>query len=130
MPLPPKTYAEMLGRRLREHHAQCWLVNTGWQGGPYGVGQRMAIPYTRAMVDNAVEGELAKQEFEIEQSFGFSIPKECPGVPSQVLNPRNAWRDKAAYDKAAEDLCNRFARNFEKFDAPPEVRAAGPKAQE
>jgi phosphoenolpyruvate carboxykinase (ATP) len=129
MPLPPKTYAEMLGRRLREHHAQCWLVNTGWQGGPYGVGQRMAIPYTRAMVDNAVEGELAKQEFEIEQSFGFSIPKECPGVPSQVLNPGNAWRDKAAYDKAAEDLCTRFARNFEKFDAPPEVRAAGPKAQ-
>jgi phosphoenolpyruvate carboxykinase (ATP) len=129
MPLPPQTYAEMLGRRLREHHAQCWLVNTGWQGGPYGVGKRMEIPYTRAMVDNAVEGELARQEFEVEPAFGFSIPKECPGVPSQVLNPRNAWSDKAAYDRAAQDLCQRFAKNFEKFDAPPEVKAAGPKAQ-
>ena len=129
LPLPPKTYAEMLGRRLREHHAQCWLVNTGWQGGPYGVGKRMDIPYTRAMVDAAVEGELTREEFEIEPTFGFAIPKMCPGVPPQVLNPRNAWPDKAAYDKAAEDLRNRFAKNFENFDAPPEVKAAGPTAQ-
>src|ERR1035441_9113242 len=129
LPLPPKTYAEMLGRRLREHHAQCWLVNTGWQGGPYGVGKRMDIPHTRAMVDAAVEGELIGEEFEIEPTFGFSIPKACHGVPAQVLNPRNAWPDKAAYDQAAEDLRNRFARNFENFDAPPEVKAAGPKAQ-
>src|ERR1035441_8772128 len=87
LPLPPKTYAEMLGRRLREHHAQCWLVNTGWQGGPYGVGKRMDIPHTRAMVDAAVEGELIGEEFEIEPTFGFSIPKACHGVPAQVLNP-------------------------------------------
>ncbi len=85
LPLPPKTYAEMLGRRLREHNAQCWLVNTGWQGGPYGVGKRMDIPHTRAMVDAAVEGELIKEEFEIEPTFGFSIPKACHGVPPQVL---------------------------------------------
>ena len=129
MPLPPKTYAEMLGRRLREHHAQCCLVNTGWQGGPYGVGRRMDIPYTRAMVDAAVEGELVREEFEIEPTFGFSIPKSCHGVPPQVLNARNKWADKAAYDKAAEDLRDRFAKNFEKFDAPPEVKAAGPRAQ-
>ena len=129
LPLSPKTYAEMLGRRLREHNAQCWLVNTGWQGGPYGVGKRMDIPYTRAMVDAAVEGTLAKVEFEIEPTFGFSIPKACPGVPSTLLNPRNAWPDKAAYDRAAEDLCGRFAKNFEQFDAPEEVRAAGPKAR-
>src|SRR5437868_6504228 len=116
LPLPPKTYAEMLGRRLREHNAQCWLVNTGWQGGPYGVGRRMSIPYTRAMVDAAVEGELVREEFEVEPTFGFTIPKVCPGVPPQVLNPRNAWPDKAAYDKAAEDLRNRFAKNFENFD--------------
>jgi phosphoenolpyruvate carboxykinase (ATP) len=89
----------------------------------------MSIPYTRAMVDNAVEGKLIRQDFEIEPTFGFSIPRNCPGVPAGVLNPRNAWPDKAAYDKAAEELRNRFAKNFENFDAPPEVKAAGPKAQ-
>jgi phosphoenolpyruvate carboxykinase (ATP) len=119
----------MLGRRLREHNAQCWLVNTGWQGGPYAVGKRTAIPHTRAMVDAAVEGVLIREEFEIEPTFGFSIPKACDGVPPYILNSRNAWPDKAAYDKAAEDLRNRFARNFENFDAPREVKAAGPKAQ-
>jgi phosphoenolpyruvate carboxykinase (ATP) len=119
----------MLGRRLREHHAQCWLVNTGWQGGPYGVGKRMAIPYTRAMVDAAVEGELMREEFEIEPAFGFSIPKACHGVPPYILNPRNSWPDKAAYDQAAEELRNRFTKNFENFDAPLEVKAAGPKAR-
>jgi phosphoenolpyruvate carboxykinase (ATP) len=93
------------------------------------VGKRMSIPHTRAMVDSAVEGELIREEFEIEPTFGFSIPKFCHGVPPQVLNPRNAWPDKAAYDKAAEDLRNRFAKNFENFDAPAEVRAAGPRKQ-
>src|SRR5436305_1898518 len=96
LPLAPKVYAEMLGRRLREHNAQCWLVNTGWQGGPYGVGRRMSIPYTRAMVDAAVEGELIREEFGIELTFGFSIPRFCRGVPPSVLNPRNAWPDSAA----------------------------------
>ena len=129
LPLAPKVYAEMLGRRLREHDAQCWLVNTGWQGGPYGVGKRMDIPYTRAMVDGAVEGTLAQVEFEVEPTFGLTIPKACPGVPSNLLNPRNAWADKTAYDRAAADLCARFAKNFEQFDAPEEVRAAGPKSQ-
>jgi phosphoenolpyruvate carboxykinase (ATP) len=128
LPLRPKVYAEMLGRRLREHNAQCWLVNTGWQGGPYGVGRRMDIPYTRAMVDAAVEGELIGEEFEVEPAFGLSIPKWCRGVPPLLLNPRNAWPNKAAYDEAAEDLCKRFARNFENFDVPPEIKAAGPKA--
>jgi phosphoenolpyruvate carboxykinase (ATP) len=89
----------------------------------------MEIPHTRAMVDAAVEGDLIKEEFEIEPTFGFSIPKRCNGVPLQVLNPRNAWSDKTAYDKAAEDLRNRFAKNFENFDAPPDVKAAGPKKQ-
>ncbi|HKD84921.1 MAG TPA: phosphoenolpyruvate carboxykinase (ATP) [Terriglobales bacterium] len=126
MPLPPKTYAEMLGRRLREHGAQCWLVNTGWQGGPYGIGKRMSLPYTRAMVNAIVEGKLADVEFELEPAFGLSIPKSVPGVPSELLAPRNSWKDKAAYDKMAAELSARFAKNFEKFDAPPEIKAAGP----
>ena len=128
MPLPPKVYAEMLGRRLREHNAQCWLVNTGWQGGAYGIGKRMSLPYTRAMVNALVEGKLANVEFEIEPAFGLSIPKSCPGVPPELLTPRNSWKDKAAYDKMAADLSARFAKNFEQFDAPPEVKEAGPEA--
>jgi len=127
MPLPPKVYAEMLGRRLREHNAQCWLVNTGWQGGSYGVGKRMSLPYTRAMVDALVEGQLAQVEYEMEPAFGLSIPKSCPGVPAELLAPRNSWKDKAAYDQTAAELSARFAKNFAKFDAPPEIKAAGPK---
>jgi len=127
MPLAPKVYAEMLGRRLREHNAQCWLVNTGWQGGPYGIGKRMSLPYTRAMVNALVEGDLNKVEFEIEPSFGLSIPKSVPGVPSELLNPRNSWKDKAAYDKMAADLSERFAKNFQQFDAPEAVKRAGPR---
>lgn len=126
MPLPPKTYAEMLGKRLREHHAQCWLVNTGWQGGPYGVGKRMDLPYTRAMVDAAVEGLLDDVEYEIEPTFGFSIPKSCPGVPAEKLNPRNSWADKASYDKMAADLIAQFRKNIENFDVPDAVRNAAP----
>jgi len=127
MPLPPKVYAEMLGRRLREHNGQCWLVNTGWQGGPYGIGKRMSLPYTRTMVNALVEGDLDKVQFEIEPSFGLSIPKEVPGVPSELLNPRNSWKDKAAYDKMAADLSARFEKNFEQFDAPREIKEAGPR---
>jgi len=127
MPLPPKVYAEMLGSRLREHNAQCWLVNTGWRGGPYGIGQRMSLPYTRAMVNALVEGGLDDVRFEIEPSFGLSIPKEVPDVPSELLNPRSSWKDKAAYDKMAAELSARFAKNFEQFDAPREIKEAGPR---
>jgi phosphoenolpyruvate carboxykinase (ATP) len=126
LPLPPKVYAGMLGQRLREHGAQCWLVNTGWQGGKFGVGKRMELPYTRAMVSAAVDGRLNRAEYEVEKTFGLSIPKSVPDVPSALLNPRNAWPDKVAYDRTAADLSERFAKNFEKFDAPPEVLAAGP----
>jgi phosphoenolpyruvate carboxykinase (ATP) len=126
MPMAPKLYAEMLRDRLVRHSAQCWLVNTGWQGGQYGVGKRMALPYTRAMVDSIVEGQLAKAEFEVEPTFGLTIPKTCPGVPSAVLNPRNAWADKSAYDRQARSLRELFRKNFENFDAAAEVKAAGP----
>jgi phosphoenolpyruvate carboxykinase (ATP) len=126
MPLRPKVYAEMLGRRMKEHNAQCWLVNTGWFGGPYGVGSRMKLPYTRAMVRAAIEGKLDNAEFELDRAFGLTVPKTVPGVPPEFLHARDAWKDGAAYDKAAADLATRFAKNFEKFDAPPNVRAAGP----
>jgi phosphoenolpyruvate carboxykinase (ATP) len=129
LPLAPKVYAEMLGRRLQEHNAQCWLVNTGWFGGPYGVGQRMKLSYTRAMVRAAIEGTLNNSEFVVEPAFGFSIPKSCPGVPPEFLDARGAWKDPAAYDKSASDLAARFAKNMERFDVPANVRAAGPKAQ-
>jgi phosphoenolpyruvate carboxykinase (ATP) len=129
LPLKPKVYAEMLGRRLQEHNAQCWLVNTGWFGGPYGTGERMKLRYTRAMVSAALDGTLHKVEYEVEPAFGLSIPKSCPGVPPEFLDARGAWKIKAAYDKSAADLAARFAKNFEKFDVPENVRAAGPKAQ-
>lgn len=127
LPRAPKIYAEMLGRRMKEHNAQCWLVNTGWFGGPPGVGARMKLPYTRAMVRAAIEGKLNNVEFAPDPAFGLSVPKAVPEVPSEFLHARDAWKDKAAYDKAAGDLAARFAKNFEKFDAPENVRRAGPQ---
>jgi phosphoenolpyruvate carboxykinase (ATP) len=122
----PTVYSRLLGRRIDEHGVQCWLVNTGWSGGPYGVGKRMAIGYTRAMVNAAIDGALANVEFETEPFFGLSIPLHVPDVPSEVLNPRNMWLDGAAYDAQAKKLAGLFAKNFEKFEkhAAPGVRAA------
>jgi phosphoenolpyruvate carboxykinase (ATP) len=125
-PLRPKVYAEMLGRRMQEHGSQCWLVNTGWFGGPYGVGQRMKLAYTRAMVNSAIEGGLNDAEFETDPAFGLTVPKAVPGVPAEFLRARDAWKDKATYDKSAADLSAMFAKNFEKFDVPANVRASGP----
>jgi phosphoenolpyruvate carboxykinase (ATP) len=129
MPLPPKVYAGMLGERLRTHGAQCWLVNTGWTGGAFGVGRRMSLPHTRAMVHAVLDGRLAKVEFVTEPSFGFSIPTSCPDVPAEVLNPRSVWKDPAAYDQQAAMLAGKFRENFARFDVPEEIRNAGPKAQ-
>jgi len=128
-PLRPKVYAEMLGRRMQEHSAQCWLVNTGWFGGPYGVGSRMKLAYTRAMVNAAIEGKLKNVEFHIDPAFGLTVPKEVPGVPAEFLHARDAWKDKAAYDKSAANLSAMFAKNFEKFDVPAGLRSAGPGAK-
>jgi phosphoenolpyruvate carboxykinase (ATP) len=128
LPLRPKVYAELLGRRLLQHDAQCWLVNTGWQGGAFGVGKRMDLFYTRAMVHAALDAKLNSVAFEVEPAFGFSIPRSCPDVPPELLNPRNTWADKSAYDKMAADLAARFHKNFERFDVPAAVRMAGPRA--
>jgi phosphoenolpyruvate carboxykinase (ATP) len=101
-------------------------VNTGWSGGKFGVGKRMSIKHSRALVSAALNGQLNAVEFVTEPAFGLNIPVSCPGVPSEVLNPRNAWADKAAYDAQATDLASRFEANFRQFDAPDAVRAAGP----
>jgi phosphoenolpyruvate carboxykinase (ATP) len=127
LPLAPGVYAEMLGRRLREHNAQCWLVNTGWSGGAFGIGKRMSLQHTRAIVHAALDGRLAKVEFTTEEAFGLSIPTTCPEVPAELLNPRNAWADKAAYDAQARLLAKKFTENFRKFDVPESVRQAGPR---
>jgi phosphoenolpyruvate carboxykinase (ATP) len=125
----PTVYSRLLGQRIDEHAVQCWLVNTGWSGGPYGVGKRMAIGYTRAMVNAAIEGALTNAQFETEPFFGLAVPLHVPRVPSEVLNPRNMWRDSAAYDAQAKKLAGLFAKNFEKFEAhaAPAVRAAAIK---
>ncbi len=126
LPLAPRVYAEMLGKRLNEHQAACWLVNTGWSGGKFGVGKRMSIKISRALVHAALNGDLDRVEFVKEPAFGLQIPVSCPGVPSDVLNPRNAWADKEAYDAQAAELASRFEANFHQFEAPEAVRAAGP----
>jgi len=129
LPLAPHVYAEMLGRRLKEHNAACWLVNTGWSGGRFGVGKRMSLKHTRALVNAALDGKLDNVEFVTEPTFGLSIPVSCPGVPSEILSPRNVWADKKAYDAQAADLATRFESNFKQFDAPDDVRNAGPTAR-
>jgi phosphoenolpyruvate carboxykinase (ATP) len=129
LPLAPRVYAEMLGRRLKQYNAQCWLVNTGWTGGAFGTGKRMSLKHTRSIVHAVLDGSLAKAEYVTEESFGLSIPISCPDVPSEILNPRNVWTDKQAYDKQARMLASKFEENFAKFDAPDNVRAAGPKAR-
>ncbi|MDN3451731.1 phosphoenolpyruvate carboxykinase (ATP) [Planococcus sp. APC 3906] len=115
LPLHATVYAEMLGDKIDEHGSEVFLVNTGWTGGVYGVGSRMKLSYTRTMVRAAIKGELHNIETEQEAVFGLQIPKEVPGVPTEVLNPRNAWADKAAYDQKAKELAQEFEANFKKF---------------
>lgn len=129
LPLHPARYAEMLGRKMREHKVTVWMVNTGWSGGPYGIGKRMKLGYTRAMITAALEGKLDKVDFEVHPVFGMKMPKECPGVPAEILNPRNTWNDKADYDMKAKDLARKFVENFEHYKdgASEEILAAAPK---
>ena len=129
LPLHPGVYADLLGQRIAEHGSRVWLVNTGWTGGPYGVGQRMKLAYTRAMVRAALAGELDDVETTESPFFRLQIPTSVPDVPSEVLIPRNTWPDKDAFDKQALELANKFCQNFEQFaDRVPEaVRTAGPR---
>jgi phosphoenolpyruvate carboxykinase (ATP) len=128
LPLRPDVYSEMLGERLVKHDAQVWLVNTGWSGGPYGVGSRIKIAYTRAMVRAILTGALNDVEFTPDPFFHVLVPRHVHDVPDAVLQPRGTWADGAAYDAQARDLACRFIDNFKKFEAhvSEEVRAAGP----
>ncbi len=128
LPLRPGEYANLLRERIEKHNVRCYLINTGWTGGPYGVGSRININYTRAMVSAAISGELDDVETVTDQIFGFHVPTSCPLVPSSVLIPRETWDDKEAYDRQAKNLAERFKKNFTQFTLPTdEVRNAGPK---
>jgi phosphoenolpyruvate carboxykinase (ATP) len=130
MVLHPGVYADLLGKKLSERKTNCWLVNTGWSGGPYGEGQRMKIAYTRAMIRAILTGTLASVETQPDPIFGLNIPVSCPDVPPEVLIPRNTWKDQTAYDEKARDLARRFNENFKKYsDGVSEgVRAVAPRS--
>jgi phosphoenolpyruvate carboxykinase (ATP) len=132
MSLPPSVYAKLLGEKIAAHRVDVWLVNTGWSGGPYGVGQRRAIAHTRVMVRAALAGALADVPTAVDPIFGLAVPTACPNVPPEVLDPRSTWSDPQAYDVQASKLAAMFAANFETF-APTvsdEVRAAGPRTRQ
>lgn len=124
----PSVYAKLLTEKIAKHNVTIWLVNTGWTGGPYGTGSRMSIKYTRAMVHAALDGSLDNVKFHTDPIFGLAIPESVPGVPSEVLQPRNTWKDGAAYDAQAQKLSDLFHKNFEQYAqyVTPEVRNAGP----
>ena len=130
MPLDASVYANMLGERIEKYGTKVYLVNTGWTGGPYGVGSRMKLSYTRAMVTAALNGELEKAEYKHDDVFNVEIPQSCPNVPAEILNPRNTWTDKDAYDAQAKKLAGMFAENFAKKypNMPKNIAEAGPKA--
>ena len=117
MPRHPSVYAAMLGERIKQHGSQCWLVNTGWSGGAYGTGTRMAIAHTRALVRAALDGKLGKAPVRREDNFGLFIPESCEGVPGDVLDPRKTWSDKSAYDETAREVAKRFEDNFAQFQS-------------
>jgi phosphoenolpyruvate carboxykinase (ATP) len=128
MPMPPQVYAELLGKKIDKNNAKVFLVNTGWSGGSYGVGKRMKLSYTRAMVNAAISGELNNVSYDIDPIFGLAVPVECPGVPAEVLKPVNVWQDKAEYEKTALKLAADFNANFRKFRGVSEdIVNAGPK---
>lgn len=128
LPLHPTKYAEMLGRKMQQNQVDIWLINTGWTGGPYGVGSRMKLKYTRATISAAICGDLSKVDYYVDPVFGLKIPVSCPNVPSEILNPRSTWQDVNAYDKKAAELAFKFVRNFEKYaeKASDEILASAP----
>lgn len=129
MPLHPHVYADLLGEKIVEHNVNCWLVNTGWSGGPYGVGHRISIGHTRAMIRAALNGTLNDVEYSRHEIFGLYVPHRCPQVPSEILYPKNTWHDPEAYDTKGQELAKLFQDNFRQFasEVSEAVREAGPK---
>jgi len=125
----PMFYADLLKRKIERYGSHCWLLNTGWVGGAYGVGKRISIHHTRALLNATLTGALLDVDYYTDPIFGFQVPKTCPGVPQNVLYPAQAWASEAEYWKRYRPLAARYRDNFKKFaaDCPPEVRAAGPK---
>lgn len=129
LPLHPTRYAALLHERLRAHGSTVWLVNTGWTGGVHGQGKRMPLPFTRALVRAALDGSLSDVPSIPDPVFGLAVPQACPGVPSELLRPRDAWPDAAAYDAQARRLAGLFRANFQAYaaQATEAVRSAGPR---
>jgi phosphoenolpyruvate carboxykinase (ATP) len=127
--LHPTAYSTLLAEKVAKHRADCWLVNTGWTGGAYGVGKRIDLPQTRAIVRAALEGKLQEVPFRRDPVFGFRVPSDCPGASKALLDPRGTWKDPGAYDARAKELAALFKKNFAQFtDVPAAVKAAGPAA--
>jgi phosphoenolpyruvate carboxykinase (ATP) len=128
MPRHPSVYANLLGEKLTQHNTQVWLINTGWSGGPYGIGERIQLPYTRAMVSSALSGALDQIPTRPDPYFGLPVPISCPDVPDSLLNPLESYYDQTAYHQRASDLVQRFKTNFQQFagNVSPEVVEAGP----
>ena len=129
LPLHPGVYARMLGDKMQKHQVNVWLINTGWTGGCYGIGHRINLSHTRTLIKAALENKFDGIELGTHEIFGFAIPKECPGIPSELLNPRNTWTDKHAYDEKANYLASLFIKNFEKYSSgvADDILAAAPK---
>src|SRR5262249_14986844 len=129
MPLHPGKYASMLGRKIKENQVKVWLINTGWTAGGFGQGSRIKLRFTRAIINAALEGKLDHVEFENHPIFQIAMPKSCPNVPSEMLNPRAVWNSCAEYDEKARQLASRFIDNFRKYESgvTSEIIEAGPK---
>ena len=129
MALPPAVYAQLLREKIKRHQPTCWLVNTGWTGGPFGVGHRMEIAYSRALLSAAMSGKLDQVPTYQEPFFGLEVPTTCPGVPDDILYPQKTWADPQAYEQTARDLAGRFRENFTKYAASvePAVLKAEPR---
>lgn len=128
LPLHPTVYASLFGKKMKDHNANVWLVNTGWTGGSYGVGSRMKLSHTRAMISAALEGKLDNVNYKNHPVFNVAVPQRCPGVPQEILNPKDTWENPGEYDQKAFQLASSFVENFKKYEdfADEEIMAGAP----